>query len=429
MEALAPQERWTTGRKFSILFFTVYFGFLVFDFTSSDELFPHFVYWLLTPLTSFWDWIVPWTGAKIFHLKEPITIKPNGSGDTTYNWVLQCLWIVFALMVSSVWLVADRKRPAYNDLYYWVKIVLRYWLAFILFVYGFVKIIKLQFPAPNLYRLTQPYGDSSPMGLAWTFIGFSKEYNLFTGGAEVLAGALLFFRRTTLLGALLAMSVMANVAAMNMFYDIPVKLFSLNLVVLSAFIASSDWIRLRNLFFLNRPAPAAFTRMPHPAKWKRILRLSLKTFAILFALYSTFWSSWSNRMYGDDAPKPPLYGIYNVVSFVRNNDTIAPLQTDTTRWKQIIINYSQAVRITSMPDSMKSMRLNIDTLTRVATITSRDSTVTYRFQYTRPDSTHLNFYGRMGNDSAIISMIRFDEKKFRLMRRGFNWVNERPYNY
>jgi len=429
MEALAPQERWSTGRKFTILFFTIYFAFLIFDFTSSDELFLHVIYLLLSPLTKFWNWIVPWTGANILHLKEPITILPNGSGDTTYNWVLQLLWLVFALVISLAWLVLDRKRPAYNDLYYWLRIILRYWLAYMLFVYGFIKVIKLQFPAPNLIRLLQPYGDSSPMGLAWTFIGYSKMYNLFSGGAEVLAGALLFFRRTTLLGALMAMAVMINVAALNFSYDIPVKIFSLNLVIMSAFIASADWVRIRNVFFLNRPAPAAFTYMPHPTRWKRRLKLTLKIFAIFFALFSTFWSSFNSRNYGDDAPKTPLYGIYNVQSFLLNNDTIAPMMTDTTRWKQVVINYEQSLRITTMPDSLRWMRMKMDTLARTINLFNLDSTITCSFQYSKPDSLHLNLRGRIGNDSAFITMTRFDEKSFRLLKRGFHWINERPYNY
>ena len=38
------------------------------------------------------------------------------------------------------------------------------------------------------------------MGLLWTFMGHSPAYSAFTGAAEALAGALLLFRRTTLLG-------------------------------------------------------------------------------------------------------------------------------------------------------------------------------------------------------------------------------------
>ncbi|MGY0037489.1 hypothetical protein [Pedobacter sp. NJ-S-72] len=101
--------------------------------------------------------------------------------------------------------------------------------------YGMAKIIKLQFPFPSNYRMIQAYGDSSPMGLAWTFLGFSKGYNLFMGIAEVM-GILLLFRRTLTIGAIIALMTTANVMAINYFYDVPVKILSTALVLMCIFI-------------------------------------------------------------------------------------------------------------------------------------------------------------------------------------------------
>jgi len=184
---------------------------------------------------------------------------PSGSGDTTYNYVQIFVWVIISFLFAVTWVLLDRKHTSYRRLAYWLRIFMRYYLGYTLLVYGFVKIIKLQFPSPGLVRLVQPYGDSSPMGLAWTFVGFSNGYNMYIGGAEVLAGSLLFFKRTTLLGSLLSMTVMMNVAAMNFAYDIPVKLFSLNLVLFSVYLAAFDWQRIRNVFFLNRPAVYSFS--------------------------------------------------------------------------------------------------------------------------------------------------------------------------
>ena len=54
--------------------------------------------------------------------------------------------------------------------------------------YGFAKVIPSQFTTPGLGRLLTPYGDSSPMGLVWTFMGFSPVFTIFTGAAEALGG-------------------------------------------------------------------------------------------------------------------------------------------------------------------------------------------------------------------------------------------------
>jgi hypothetical protein len=73
--------------------------------------------------------------------------------------------------------------------------------------YGAAKVISSQFPPPTLDRLMQPYGDSSPMGLLWTFMGASEPYTMFVGFAEMISGILLFPRKTSTLGALMSVGV------------------------------------------------------------------------------------------------------------------------------------------------------------------------------------------------------------------------------
>jgi hypothetical protein len=119
-------------------------------------------------------------------------------------------------------------------------------------VYGASKIIPLQMPAPSLARLIEPYGDSSPMGLLWTFVGASKEFEILSGCAEMLGGVLLIFPRTTLLGALVCLADTAMIFTFNMCYDVPVKLYSLHLLLMSVFLVAPDFRRLLNLFLLNR---------------------------------------------------------------------------------------------------------------------------------------------------------------------------------
>ena len=291
------------------------------------------------------------------------------------------LWIAFAMLIALVWAVADRKRPSYQQVKYWARIVFRYYLALTLFVYGFDKIIKLQFPFPGLFRLTQPYGDSSPMGLAWTFLGYSKGYNYFTGGAEVLAGCLLFFKRTTLAGSLLAIAVMANIFAMNLAYDIPVKIFAANLLLLAGWLAWHDINRLVNVFFLNKPAAAAYLGMPLQTRWKKIFQSSLKALAIIFTFYTTLGSALkAEKEYGEKAPKPPLYGIYDTQLFIQKGDTLPPLSTDSVRWKRMIINYPEHAYVYAMTDSLTNMIMTVDTIKKTARFISyKDSTVRFNF--------------------------------------------------
>ena len=78
-----------------------------------------------------------------------------------------------------------------------------------MFSYGSAKVIQSQFPDPSIGRLDADLRRSSPMGLLWTFMGYSQGYNWFAGAGEMLGGFFLMTRWTTLLGALVTFGVMS----------------------------------------------------------------------------------------------------------------------------------------------------------------------------------------------------------------------------
>ena len=71
------------------------------------------------------------------------------------------------------------------------------------------------------------------MGVLWSFMGASVPYIIFSGACEVAGGLLVLFRRTTTFGALVNITVMANVVALNFFYGVPVKLYSANILLMA----------------------------------------------------------------------------------------------------------------------------------------------------------------------------------------------------
>ncbi len=108
-------------------------------------------------------------------------------------------------------------------------------------------------PFPRLYTLMEPFGNMSPMGVLWASIGASPAYEIFAGCAEMLGGILLIVPRTTMLGALICLADMTQVFMLNMTYDVPVKLFSFHLILMSLFLLAPDVKRLLDMFFFNRP--------------------------------------------------------------------------------------------------------------------------------------------------------------------------------
>jgi uncharacterized membrane protein YphA (DoxX/SURF4 family) len=418
-----PSRPWSAGQKLAFRFFFVFFTLYIFPFPLTFVPYAGEVY------EGVWRLFIPWVGAHILHLPDPITIFTNGSGDTTFDYVKMGTMLALAVLGALVWSLADRRRRNYETAHHWLRVWLRYYVAYMMFIYGFAKVFHLQMPSPYLSQLVQPFGDKSPMGLAWSYIGYSKAFSAFTGWAEVIAGLFLLFRRTTLLGAVLSAIVAANIVAINFCFDVPVKLFSSFLLLVSLFLMAPDVKRLANLFVLNKPVQPKIYRNYLSKRWLRISAVVLKSLFIIFILYSQVESSANGtKRYGDGRAKPPLFGIYNTELLVRNHDTIPPLTTDTTRWRQLIIQYEKSAHLKLMNDSLKPLNFIVDTTLKTATVFSRTDTSRKSVLHYTADSAYLTLTGVLDNDSVTYRLRKFDHRSFRLLSRGFRWVNEYPYN-
>lgn len=161
-----------------------------------------------------WDLLASWVGTHVLGI-DSISFWPTVSGDTTADYVLVFTFVVLAVLGCVGWTAFDRGRTTHPRLAAWLTVAARYWLGLLMVSYGVIKVFPLQFPAPDLVRLGDTYGDSSPLGLMTTFMGHSPVYTAFAGGTEVLGGVLLFWRRTTTLGALICIGVMAHVVVLG----------------------------------------------------------------------------------------------------------------------------------------------------------------------------------------------------------------------
>lgn len=419
---------WNFGRKVAIRFFFLFF--VLYILLNPNVVLPKIDYLFGIYIEPFHK-LIPWVGKHILHLSYDITVFTNGSGDTTYDYVTVFFILMVSLVGCIIWTVLDRRRASYNQLYYWLTVIVRYYAAFTMLTYGFIKVFKLQFPSPSLDRLLQPYGESSPMGLAWTFMGYSKGYNYFTGAAEVLGGLLLLFRRTATAGAIVTMLVMGNVMAMNYSFDIPVKLLSTMVVIMCLFLLAKDMTRLINFFILNKPAEAGKTAAPLiRKKW---LRYTLSGIKILLVGYTLIWTVKDSYkaldQYGDAVPKPPLYGIYDVNTYVKNNDTLPLLKTDRERWSRVVIEYAGYASIKMINDNSEWYSFEPDTIAKKIVLYANNDTLNKAyFAYSQPEKDILEMRGKWGSDSLYMRMKKFDLNNFLLVNRGFNWINEEPFN-
>jgi hypothetical protein len=240
---------------------------------------------------------------------------------------------VIAAGVTVVWSLIDRKRPNYARLHEWLRIYLRFALAHTMIQYGAVKVIPNQFPPPSVDSLMGTYGESSPMHLVWTFMGASGAYTVFAGAGETLGGLLLTTRRTTLLGTLISFGVLAHIVALNFCYDIPVKLFSLQLLITALFLMAPDLPWLAGVLLLGRRvAPPVVTPLTR-RKWLNCGLVCVRTVIVVAVVWISVSGAYRTRQqYIDVTPKSALSGCWDVDEFELDGQVRPPLTTDGDRW-------------------------------------------------------------------------------------------------
>jgi hypothetical protein len=93
---------------------------------------------------------------------------------------------------------------------------LRYFCAFMLYMYGISKLMHLQFNMSSQLA-HQPIGSLNGYQLTWFYFGYSRAYASILGLTQVVGATLFLFRKITLLAAVLMFPVMANILLINVF--------------------------------------------------------------------------------------------------------------------------------------------------------------------------------------------------------------------
>lgn len=239
----------------------------------------------------------------VFQVPVPPIPEPTGSGDTAFDWAWTLCLLLLAVAAGLVWAARQRTAPTAGQraaLRTFLRLVLIWWLT----MYGLSKFAFSQFGLLNSWQLAGTYGESSPMGLLWRFMAASPGYQLVAGVAEVLPALLLMHRRTLTAGALVAAVTMTNVFALNLFYDVPVKLFIGHLLLAALLLLAMDARRLRAAF--TGGAVAAAPWAPRPV-WRRVLPwflTALVTVQVGLSLRTGLQTLREDRVFTQSSPAP-----------------------------------------------------------------------------------------------------------------------------
>jgi hypothetical protein len=258
-------------------------------------------------------------------------------GYATWLWTL-----VIAIAVGLIWTatVKTRKteRREYNTLYYWLRVIVRYRAGIGIIGFGFTKLFPVQMPYPSLGVLNTNFGDLTAQKVFWLSVGIVPWYQVFAGVVECLAGALLFFRRTTTIGAILLFAALGDIVYVNLAYDGGVHVYASYFVLLAGFLLVKDIPRIYRLLLQERVTIPVEHYPALNKAWQRWTRIGLKSAAFFLFIILLFWLQYVNFRYDPYkqpavAGVPALRGNYIVSEFRINNQTIPYNPLDTTRWQ------------------------------------------------------------------------------------------------
>jgi uncharacterized membrane protein YphA (DoxX/SURF4 family) len=360
-------------------------------------------------------------GFYVFHLSgEGYDWHPTGSGDTAMQYTLVFCVVVLAVLGTIVWSVIDerRGRREYRTAYAWLHLALRITLAITLLGYGFAKVYPGQFGlAPGLAELNETYGQSSPMHLLWFFMGFSRPYAIFGGLMEVIPGVLLLFERTETIGALGAAAVMLNVAVMNYCYDVPVKLYSTHLFLMSLFLLLPDFRPMWEFFLRRRPAALAGVWVPRTER--RSLRIASRV-ALGLVIFLCVWVDVLGGYLGRNTPQPhaPLYGVWSVDSVTGWPDANLP--------QRIMLDAPQYAQVKTEDGKQRWYRVQYDAAQHSLRFVSLNKGAQLRWE--TPGAGKAELRGEWMGVPVTLNMHRSDPETYLLTSRGFHWVQEQPFN-
>jgi hypothetical protein len=429
IERSAP--RWSLTTRIVFRFCLIYFGVYV----VTTQMLPAL---LVLPVGEFPDLnvippvrpVVSWVAVHVFHVGYPLVVTGSGSGDKTYDWVHAFCVLVIALVGTVVWSAIDRTRGDYVRLSVFSRLFLRFALGSTMLVYAISKVVPLQMPAPSLTRLLERFGDFSPMGVLWSSIGASRGYEMFAGFAELTGGVLLFAPQTALLGALICLADTIQIFTLNMTYDVPVKLFSFHLILMSLFLLAPDARRLLNALLLNRAT--APSMQPSLGVSRRARRIAVAA-QIVFGIYLVSMNLYQARQawmeYGGGAPRSVLYGIWNVDEMSFDGQVRLPLLSDNARWRRVVFDRPTSMAIQEMDDTFVRWQAKIAPDEKSLSLTmSGDTGSTARLSYQRPSEERLILDGEIAGHKIHAVLSLFDRNRFLLVNRGFHWVQEYPFN-
>lgn len=205
-----------------------------------------------------------------------------------------------------------------------------YFVSFMLIIFAVSKFMGAQFRVQNFAKYTA-LGDLSDMDLAWGFFERSYNYNLFIGIIEMLAAILILFKRTRLVGLLLAAGIYTNVVLMDYEFGVKDALGHALLEYLIVIILLIPYLKDLKKFFWNMGGKLT----GYMTQSNKILSIYLPiAFILLSATYG--FISIKEVLASEDK----IIGSYHVTKFTLNDEDIDLTKGKYTREPMLFFEFA-----------------------------------------------------------------------------------------
>jgi uncharacterized membrane protein YphA (DoxX/SURF4 family) len=422
--------RWSIATRVVFRFCVLYFGLYILT-TQMYWGFARIVPWVTMPYLRQSAWVQKFTTyIATSWWGFPLPLSTNqGSGDKPFDWALACAVLIVSAAGTALWSAVDWKRQSYPGVQKWFRLVLRLGLATTMVGYGMAKFYPLQMSYPGLTRMLQPYGTFSMMGVLWTKIGASPMYEVFTGGAELAMAILLFIPGLTTIGALVGLAVTTQIWALNMTYDVPVKLFSFHLMLMCLVLLAPDARRLVTFLVLKRATEPPIER---PLFTNRIGRRVAVAAQLAFGAWMVWGAYSSSKAAYSNSPRmaarPPLYGVWTIDKMTLDGVERAPLLTDYERWRRLVIQAPGAILFQRMDDTFTSYGATVDMAANNIAISTVKQKEAGNLKIEQPAPGKLVMDGDISGRRIRIESTLYDHSRWNMVSTRFRWVQDMPFN-
>lgn len=316
--------------------------------------------------------------------------------SNTINLVIAiAVMIIISFIIALLWQRSNKG----NHLHKYFQVIIIFYVAYFISVYGFAKILKTQFQPPQSV-LETPIGELNGFWLTWVYYSHSETLSYMLGAMQIGGSILLMFRKTRLAAIFLLLPLMINIDLVNHFYAIsPLAYYnSAHYTFILLFLLLLDYDKLKTVFSYKGTMPLNF-------------RTGLLTVARIAVIAAAFFTIYILKQGFE--PKTKVNGEWQVLSFIKNTTAIVPDECQDSVWSKIYFEwrYGGLFRYNTNKfldkDLYADYKVNEKQHTVLISFYSSDKTTdSSLFHYQFINDSVMNMSGRYKTDSIALKLKR-----------------------